>query len=114
MKDMHIFEREVNGQRSGIVGLGPRASSIQTDQLAWRRDETKRLSNLLDARAKDRIQLQAEATSVEQNLTAAAETKATEQAMKLRQEAVRLDALRSQVQQQIEKLSNQTTNPRSA
>ncbi|MEI6534041.1 MAG: DUF4407 domain-containing protein [Verrucomicrobiaceae bacterium] len=94
------FEREVNGQRSGIVGLGPRASSIQTDQLAWRRDETKRLSSLLDARAKDRIQLQAEATSVEQNLTAAAETKATEQAMKLRQEAVRLDALRSQVQQQ--------------
>ena len=30
------FEREVNGQRSGIVGLGPRARSIQDDQLAWR------------------------------------------------------------------------------
>ena len=36
------FEREVNGQRSGIVGLGPRARSIRDDQLEWRRDETKR------------------------------------------------------------------------
>lgn len=30
------FEREVNGQRSGILGLGPRAKSIQEDQLTWR------------------------------------------------------------------------------
>jgi hypothetical protein len=41
------FEREVNGQRSGIVGLGPRAKSIQADQLAWRRDEAKRMSETL-------------------------------------------------------------------
>lgn len=41
------FEREVNGQRSGIVGLGPRARSIQDDQLAWRRDEAKRLGDSL-------------------------------------------------------------------
>ena len=41
------FEREVNGQRSGIVGLGPRAKSIRDDQLAWRRDEAKRMSETL-------------------------------------------------------------------
>ena len=38
------FERELNGQRSGIIGLGPRAKSIQDDQLTWRRAESKRLT----------------------------------------------------------------------
>ncbi len=94
------FEREVNGQRSGIIGLGPRATSIQQDQLSWRRDETKRLGGLLEVRTKDRNQLRAEFSGIEQTLTSAAESKATEQAMKLKQEEIRLDVLRSQVQQQ--------------
>ncbi len=94
------FEREVNGQRSGIIGLGPRATSIQQDQLAWRREEAKRLAGLLSVRTNDRNQLRAEFVNIEQTLTAAAETKSTEQALKLKQEAIRLETLRGQVQQQ--------------
>lgn len=94
------FEREVNGQRSGIVGLGPRAKSVQQDQLSWRRDETKRLSGLLDVRTNERNQMRAELTNLDQTLTAAAETNATEKAMKLKQEATRMDLLRGQVQQE--------------
>ena len=41
------FEREVNGQRSGLSGEGPRARSIRDDQLAWRRDEAKRVGEML-------------------------------------------------------------------
>ncbi len=94
------FEREVNGQRSGLVGLGPRAMSIQEDQLIWRRDESKRLAVLLQARTKDKNDLLAEFAGIEQGLTAAAATKATELAMKQKQEEARLDVLKRQVQQQ--------------
>lgn len=94
------FERELNGQRSGIIGLGPRAKSIQSDQLAWRRDESRRLAGLLEARTKERTQLQAELVAVEQTLTAAAEAKAAELATRQKQEQQRLEGLRQQVQQQ--------------
>ena len=35
------FERELNGQRSGLSGEGPRARSIRSDQLEPRREESK-------------------------------------------------------------------------
>jgi hypothetical protein len=94
------FERELNGQRSGIIGLGPRAKSIQSDQLTWRRDESKRLGGLLEARTLERTQLQAEAVAIEQALTAAAEMQAAEIASKQKQEQLRLEGLRQQVQQE--------------
>ncbi|NNM27934.1 MAG: DUF4407 domain-containing protein, partial [Akkermansiaceae bacterium] len=53
------FEREVNGQRSGIVGLGPRAKSIRDDQLAPRRAESQRLSTQLEHLTAERNQLRA-------------------------------------------------------
>ncbi|MGC4014920.1 MAG: hypothetical protein QM755_10460 [Luteolibacter sp.] len=37
------FERELNGQRSGMKGEGPRARSIRADQLDPRREESKRI-----------------------------------------------------------------------
>jgi len=94
------FEREVNGQRSGIVGLGPRAKSIHEDQLAWRQDESKRLAAVLDARTRERTELRAELANIDQTLNAEAQTKATELAAKQKTEAERLDALKRQVQQQ--------------
>jgi len=48
------FEREVNGQRSGIRGLGPRARSIRDDQLAWRRTEAARLGALLKSLSEEK------------------------------------------------------------
>jgi hypothetical protein len=94
------FERELNGQRSGIVGLGPRAKSIQSDQLAWRRDESKRLSILFEAKTTEKTQLEEEAAKIEQTITAEAEVKATELAMKQKQDQARLESLKQQVQQQ--------------
>ncbi|MES2738932.1 MAG: DUF4407 domain-containing protein [Verrucomicrobiota bacterium] len=94
------FEREVNGQRSGIVGLGPRAKSIQEDQLTWRRAESARLSGLLDTLTKNRVTLVAEVKAAEDGVNAALDAKATEEATKLKAEENRIAGLRQQVQQQ--------------
>lgn len=94
------FERELNGQRSGIIGLGPRAKSIQADQLAWRRDESKRLSGLLESFTTQLSQLRADVASTEQSLTAQAEVAAAEALRKSQLEQQRLEGLKQQVQQE--------------
>lgn len=94
------FEREVNGQRSGIVGLGPRAKSIQEDQLAWRRAESARLSGVLDTMTKNRVTLVAEIKAAEDGVNAALDAKAAEEASKIKAEEARILALKQQVQQQ--------------
>ncbi|HEY1083519.1 MAG TPA: DUF4407 domain-containing protein [Prosthecobacter sp.] len=94
------FEKEVNGQRSGIVGLGPRAKSIQEDQLAWRRAESARLSGVLDTLTKNRVTLVAEIKAAEDGVNAALDAKAAEEAAKLKAEESRVQALKQQVQQQ--------------
>lgn len=94
------FEREVNGQRSGIIGLGPRAKSIMEDQLTWRRAESSRLSGLLDTMTKNRVVLVAEIKAAEDGVNAALDAKAAEEALKIKAEKDRIDGLRRQVQQQ--------------
>lgn len=94
------FEREVNGQRSGIIGLGPRAKSIQEDQLAWRRAESARLSGVLDSLTAARTALLAEIKGGEAKVNAALDAAAAETAARLKDERDRLDGLRRQVQQQ--------------
>lgn len=94
------FEKEVNGQRSGIIGLGPRAKSIQEDQLAWRRAESARLSGVLDTMTKNRVNLVAEIKAAEDGVNAALDAKAAEEAAKLKAEEARILALKQQVQQQ--------------
>ena len=63
------FEREVNGQRSGIVGLGPRARSIRDDQLAPRRAESKRLSDQLEHLTRERNGLRELIATTEKKVT---------------------------------------------
>ncbi len=94
------FEREVNGQRSGIIGLGPRAKSIQEDQLSWRRAESARLSAVLDSLTAARTALLAEIKGEEVKVNAALDAAAAETAARLKDERDRLDGLRRQVQQQ--------------
>lgn len=94
------FEKEVNGQRSGIVGLGPRAKSIQEDQLTWRRAESARLSGVLDTLTKNRVTLVAEIKAAEDGVNTALDAQATEEAQKLKAEEARVLALKQQVQQQ--------------
>lgn len=94
------FEREVNGQRSGIVGLGPRAKSIQEDQLTWRRAESARLSGILNTMTQTRVAIVAEIKAAEDGVNAALDAKALADASKIKAEQDRIDALRRQVQQQ--------------
>lgn len=94
------FEREVNGQRSGIIGLGPRAKSIQEDQLTWRRAESTRLSGVLDTMTKTRVTLLAEIKTAEDGVNAALDAKAAEDAARLKAEKDRIEILKQQVQQQ--------------
>ncbi len=94
------FEREVNGQRSGIIGLGPRAKSIQEDQLTWRRAESTRLSGVLDTMTKNRVTLVAEIKAAEDGVNAALNAKAAEDAARIKAEKDRIEMLKQQVQQQ--------------
>lgn len=94
------FEREVNGQRSGILGLGPRAKSIQADQLEWRRAESARLSGVLDTMTKNRSILLAEIKAAEDGVNAALDAKIAEDAARLKTEKDRIEMLKQQVQQQ--------------
>jgi hypothetical protein len=94
------FEREVNGQRSGIIGLGPRAKSIQEDQLIWRRAESARLSGILNTLTQTRVAIVAEIKAAEDGVNAAIDAQALADAAKIKAEQDRVDALRRQVQQQ--------------
>lgn len=92
------FEKEVNGQRSGIIGLGPRAKSIQEDQLAWRRAESARLSGVLDTMTKTRVNVVAEIKAAEDGVNAALDAKALEEAAAKSAESARIQALKQKVQ----------------
>jgi hypothetical protein len=93
------FEREVNGQRSGIVGLGPRARSIQDDHLAWRREEAKRLGGLLENLSREKSDVQSRLVAAEAAAVGDFEVKRAEAANLNRAEAERVAALRRKVQE---------------
>ncbi|MEM7013788.1 MAG: DUF4407 domain-containing protein, partial [Verrucomicrobiota bacterium] len=94
------FEREVNGQRSGLVGLGPRARSIRDDQLAWRRDETPRVGQMIEYYTAQKTGFQEQIQETKTRLTdealAAAATRADLEAA----ERQRVAALKRQVQEE--------------
>ncbi|MEM7146508.1 MAG: DUF4407 domain-containing protein [Verrucomicrobiota bacterium] len=92
------FEREVNGQRSGIVGLGPRARSIRDDQLAWRRTEAARLGRVVDGLTAQSEQLTATIHSTEENVTNEFLTALAELSDAEKTEFARVAALKQQVQ----------------
>lgn len=94
------FEKEVNGQRSGIIGLGPRAKSIQDDQLAWRRLEARRLAGVLESLTAQRSALNADIDAATRLTTDTFNAKAADLAARQKAEQTRLEALRVQVQQQ--------------
>ncbi|MCP5555409.1 MAG: DUF4407 domain-containing protein [Verrucomicrobiales bacterium] len=93
------FEREVNGQRSGFRGLGPRAESIQKDQLAWRREEAKRLGGLLEHLTNEKAGLLTEIREAEARATEAFQLKLADDAAVARQELARVESLREKIQQ---------------
>jgi hypothetical protein len=93
------FEREVNGQRSGIVGLGPRARSIQDDHLAWRRAEAARLGSVLKHLTAEKTALESQARQAEAAATTDFQARLGERVALQEAKDGRMAALREKVQQ---------------
>lgn len=93
------FERELNGQRSGLRGEGPRARSIRSDQLEPRREESKRLGALLEHLTAEKATLQTQAREAEKGAIAAFETRLAEIEADNKAEADRVAALKRQVEE---------------
>ena len=94
------FEREINGQRSGIRGLGPRARSIKEDQLSWRRAETKRLSAHLTAVTNEAAQVRELMNSIDEQVTTEFLAAGAIKAEAIELERKRVATLQNKVQEQ--------------
>ncbi|MFP6898121.1 MAG: DUF4407 domain-containing protein [Roseibacillus sp.] len=94
------FEREINGQRSGIRGLGPRARSIKEDQLSWRRAETKRLSAHLMALTNEAAQVRELMNSIDEQVTTEFLAAGAIKAEAIELERKRVATLQNKVQEQ--------------
>ena len=92
------FEREINGQRSGLIGEGPRARSIRDDQLQPRREESRRLGGLLEHLTTEKTNLQTMIREAEAGAIAAFETRLAEIKMRNQAEAERIAELRQRVE----------------
>jgi hypothetical protein len=93
------FERELNGQRSGLRGEGPRARSIRADQLEPRRTEAQRIGALLEHLSAEKATLQTQVREAEKAAIAGFETRLAEIAAANKAEAERVATLQHQVQQ---------------
>lgn len=93
------FERELNGQRSGLTGEGPRARSIRSDQLEPRREESKRLGGLLEHLTAEKANLQTQVRQAEAGAISAFEGKLAEIAKANQAEADRVAALKQKVEE---------------
>ncbi|MES2922419.1 MAG: DUF4407 domain-containing protein [Verrucomicrobiota bacterium] len=92
------FERELNGQRSGMRGEGPRARSIRSDQLEPRREESKRLGSLLEHLTAEKATLQTQSRQAEAAAIALFESKLAEIAATNKTEAERVAGLKQKVE----------------
>ncbi len=92
------FERELNGQRSGMRGEGPRARSIRSDQLEPRREESKRLGGLLEHLTAEKTTLQTQTRQAEAAAIQLFESKLAEIAAANKTEAGRVAGLKQKVE----------------
>jgi hypothetical protein len=92
------FERELNGQRSGLAGEGPRARSIRSDQLEPRREESKRLGGLLEHLTAEKASLETQSRQAEAAAIGLFETKLAEIALANKTEAGRVAGLKQKVE----------------
>jgi len=94
------YEREINGQRSGFVGVGPRAKSVETDQLAWRRVEAARLSGSIELLSTEKNRLRKDIAGIEGGMLKDYEERKTESEERQKEERARVAALKKQIQEQ--------------
>jgi hypothetical protein len=93
------FERELNGQRSGLRGEGPRARSVRSDQLEPRREESKRLGGLLEHLTAEKTKLQTQSRQAEASAIATFESKLAEIAKANQEESERIGVLKRKVEE---------------
>ncbi|MEK7949068.1 DUF4407 domain-containing protein [Luteolibacter soli] len=109
------FERELNGQRSGMRGEGPRARSIRADQLEPRRTEAQRIGALLEHASTEKAKLQTQVREAEKGAIATFETRLAEIAAANKAEANRVAALKQRVEEdQASSFTEQQNAVRSA
>jgi hypothetical protein len=92
------FERELNGQRSGLSGEGPRARSIRSDQLEPRREESKRMGGLLEHLTAEKKALETQIRAAESGAIAAFEVKLKEIELANKAEVDRVADLKRKVE----------------
>lgn len=92
------FEKELNGQRSGLAGEGPRARSIRSDQLEPRREETKRIGALLEHLTAEKAMLQTQTRQAEASAISLFEAKLAEIELANKAESERVAALKQKVE----------------
>ena len=92
------FERELNGQRSGLKGEGPRARSIRSDQLEPRREESKRLGSLLEHLTAEKATLQTQSREAEAAAISLFEKKLAEISLANQAESERVTSLKQKVE----------------
>ncbi len=94
------YEREINGQRSGLIGVGPRAKSVESDQLAWRRTELLRLNGEIEHLVAQSQRLQREIAATEAGLISEFEGLQESERALVQEDVVAQRALRRQVEQE--------------
>jgi hypothetical protein len=95
------FERELNGQRSGLRGEGPRARSVRADQLEPRREESRRLGGLLDHLTAEKATLQTQIREAEASAIQTFETQLAEVARASQAESERVATLKRKVENDL-------------
>ncbi len=94
------YEREINGQRSGFMGVGPRARSVESDQLAWRRVESSRLSGMIEHLTSEKTRLRKEVAGIEGGMLKDFEERKMENEERQKEERGRVARLKKQIQEQ--------------
>ncbi len=92
------FERELNGQRSGLSGEGPRAKSIRSDQLEPRREESRRLGGLLEHLTTEKKALETQIRDAEAGAISTFEVKLKEIELSNKVESDRVAELKRKVE----------------
>ncbi len=92
------YEREIDGQRSGLRGEGPRARSIRDDQLVPRREEARRLGSLLEHLTVEKTNLQTMIREAESGGISAFEVRLAEIEARNQAESERIAELRRRVE----------------
>lgn len=94
------YDAEISGQRGGSAGIGPRAKSIEADQLSWRRTETARLTELVTSLTKQRTQLSDDILEAEQAIRSRYADTAAAEAESIREDELRIASLQRDLRSQ--------------